>query len=637
MSEFNDNHNQTSPEKVDLQSMDISEEKRAQLKQIFPEIFHEDKIDFNQLKRVLGDDIDVGNERFGLHWAGKADCLKIIQQSSIATLKPVRDDSVNFDETENLFIEGDNLEVLKLLQKSYFNKVKMIYIDPPYNTGKEFIYPDKYSETLETYLEYSGQIDDKGRKFSTNTEREGRFHSNWLNMMYPRLYLARNLLRDDGVIFISIDDNEQANLKALCDHIFGEENFIGNITWESKTKSQNTDEAYRKLQPKTEMLLAYFKFNKIDFNLISRGQKEYSEKDEKGIFRYFLLEPMSATGIRGRESMIFNIKGISPPEGKQWQIGKEKVDTFDKRGDIVIENNKPYIKMRPTDERTNITEPFWGFFSKDIGTAESAKKELSFLLPKHSFETVKPVELIRRLIFHTCLNNDIILDFFAGSATTADAVMQLNAEDGGTRKYILVQLPEPCDEKTEAFKAGYKNIAEIARERIRRAGKKIIADNNGKLDLNNNGTLDIGFKSFKLTPSNFRIWQGDTENMQNPDDEIAKQLEMHINHINENSTPEDILYELLLNAGYELTTPIETLTLADKEIFAFEADEIKTFICLDKDLTATLFDEIAQQNPNQVICLDEGFNNNDQLKTNAVQTFKSRARQIEQEIIFRTV
>ena len=636
MSEFNDNHNQTDAEKVDLQSMDVSAEKRAELKQIFPEIFHEDKIDFNQLKRVLGDDIAAGNERFGLHWAGKADCLKIIQQSSIATLKPARDESVNFDETENLFIEGDNLEVLKLLQKSYFNKVKMIYIDPPYNTGKEFIYPDKYSETLETYLRYSGQIDDEGNKFSTNTEREGRFHSNWLNMMYPRLYLARNLLRDDGVIFISIDDNEQANLKALCDQIFGEENFVANFLWKKKSTTSNVKDAQVSSQVDYQFCYRKSDKTKIKQRIKSTEERCYPNYDEEGNYRTTVIEKKDS-GSYKRDSMKFEILGKLPREGKRWQIGKDTANKLEEQQRFIWDGEKILLKIYDFDDvDTYSAQPnlLDNHGTSDTGATLTNTK--LFDIPE-LFDNPKPIDLIKYFTNIVTNEDSIILDFFAGSATTAHAVMNLNAEDGGTRKYILVQLPEPCDEKTEAFKAGYKNIAEIARERIRRAGKKIIADNNGKLDLNNNGTLDIGFKSFKLTPSNFRIWQGDTENMQNPDDEIAKQLEMHINHIDGDSTSEDILYELLLNAGYELTTPIETLTLADKEIFAFEADEIKTFICLDKDLTATLFDEIAQQNPNQVICLDEGFNNNDQLKTNAVQTFKSRARQIEQEIIFRTV
>ncbi len=429
-------------------------------------------------------------------WEGKDESVKLAQIESVGTLKPCKEESKHWDTTENLYIEGDNLEVLKLLQKSYYGKVKMIYIDPPYNTGKDFVYKDNFKDNIKNYVEKTGQLNNEGNELSTNTESNGIHHSNWLNMMYPRLSLARDLLKDDGVIFISIDDNEANNLKKICDEIFGEINFVGSINWESKTKSQNTKDSFNKLQPKIETIFTYAKKPKMRFNLVSVGEKDYDKLDEKGTFRYAQIEQMNANDMRGRETMIFPIHGIEPEIGKQWQIGIDTVNEFDKRNDIVILNKKPYRKMRPSDERTSITDPFWGFFSKEIGTAESGKRELFNIINKHGFDTVKPTNLISRLVFHVTKENDKILDFFSGSSTTAQAVMQLNAEDGGNRKHIMVQLPELTDEKSEANKAGYKNICEIGKERIRRAGEKILEDNKDKKGIEN---LDIGFKVFKLS------------------------------------------------------------------------------------------------------------------------------------------
>jgi adenine-specific DNA-methyltransferase len=616
--------------KVSLKSADIAEEKRQRLKQLFPEVFNGDKVNFDALKRVLGEWVEPGKERFGLSWHGKADCMKVIQEASVATLKPDRKESLDFNNTENLFIEGDNLEVLKLLQKSYFEKVKMIYIDPPYNTGQEFIYPDKYSETLDTYLEYTGQKDSEGHTFSTNTEATGRYHSKWLNMMYPRLYLACNLLREDGAIFISIDDNEQANLRSLCDQIFGEENYAGHITWESKTKSQNTKDARNKLQPKTETIFAYFKRQKIGFNLRKTGTKVYAENDERGEFRYAPVEIMSSKGTRGRESMVFPILGVKPPKGHQWQLGKDTINAYQERGDLDIFEDRPRIKMRPNDEEQNITKPFWGFFSKEMGTAESAKKELTNLVPGHGFETVKPTTLVKELLFHAVSKEGIVVDFFAGSCTTAHAVMQLNKEDGGNRKFICVQLPEPTDESSEAFNAGYKTIADIGKERIRRVAKKIKKELENELIQNGTNNLDLGFKVFKLAQSNLKVWDGDVKSS-----DLEKQLSEHVDHINNAGTPEDILYELLLKAGFLLTTKVQKIEMANKDVFSIENN--KMLICLDKNLNQEVIDAMVEASPQRVICLDEGFKGNDQLKTNAVQTFKVRSEQDKSEIPFKTV
>ncbi len=614
----------TKPQKVDMKSMDIAADKRERLKQIFPEAFTEGKLQFDQLQHALREwiDSDSGKERFGLSWPGKAECMKIIQQPSVATLKPARDESVNFDETENLFIEGDNLEVLKLLQRSYFGKVKMIYIDPPYNTGKEFIYPDKYSETLDTYLEYTGQKDREGRKFSTNTDSQGRYHSNWLSMMYPRLYLARNLLRDDGVIFISIDDNEQANLKALCDFIFGEENVVGVFIWQTKQPA-------RGVPPKTmvmsnhEYVICYSKdIEKIKFRGEDRQEKDFSnpDNDPRGLWR---SESMRATGAKHNIFTIYDPKTKRNFSG-HWAFSQQRIKQmikddlvlFPKKNDGVPRQKK-FIDSYRNARKAIVTSLGW------FSTEKSTTQFMSMFDGEKVFDFPKPLDVIKFIVRQSATENDIILDFFAGSATTAHAVMQLNAEDKGNRKYICVQLPEPTDEKSEAHKAGYKTIADIGKERIRRAAKKIAEEKTDQIDL--------GFKTFKLARSNFKIWESKVEENQNN----KQQLFDHVDHINASSTPENILYELLLKCGYPLTTKIQKLILAKKEVYSIEAGAL--LICLDQNLTQEIIDALTEANPQQVICLDAGFKGNDQLKTNAVKTFKSRAQREKSEIVFRTV
>ena len=623
------------PQKVKLESMDIGEEKRKQLKTLFPEAFTEGKVDFEQLKRALGEWVEPGKERFGLNWPGKTECMKIIQEPSVATLKPARDESVNFDDTENLFIEGDNLEVLKLLQKSYFGKVKMIYIDPPYNTGKEFIYPDKYSETLDTYLEYTGQKDTNGYKFSTNTDTAGRYHSRWLNMMYPRLYLAKNLLREDGVIFISIDDHEQANLKALCDLILGEENFVANIIWQKKYSPQN-DAKY--FSDSHEHIICYVKNIEVfEIGLLSRSEEANSryknpDNDPRGQWKSSDL-----TRQEFRPKDYYEIvspktgKKFLPPKGNSWGRPKEKVEELiaDKRIWFGPEGNSiPSLKRFLAEVKQGITpQTIWE--RKDVGDTQEGKKLIKEYFGNTAiFETAKPPRLIERAFLTANVDDgDVILDFFAGSCATAEAAMKHDKK----LKFIMVQLPEACPEDSEPFKAGFFTIAEIGKERIRRAAQKIKEEQNNQLDLNGNSTLDLGFKVFKLSRSNFKVWEGDVEKIEN----LEQQLFDHIDHISGSSTPEDILYELLLKSGFPLTTRVEKLTLADKEVFSVEEGAL--LICLDKDLTQEVIDAIADANPLQVICLDKGFKNNDQLKANAVQTFKARAQKEEDEIVFRTV
>ena len=637
--------------KMKLTSMDVAEMKREELKCLFPECFSEEKIDFDQLKRVVGEWVDPHRERFGLNWLGKADCMKIIQQPSVATLKPRRSESVNFDETENVFIEGDNLEVLKLLQKSYFGKVKVIYIDPPYNTGGEFIYPDKYAENLETYLAYSGQVDDQGRRLwsgpknAVNAENSGRFHTRWLNMMYPRLYLARNLLRQDGFFLISIDDNEVGQLKQICDIVLGEENFVDTVIWKKRYGGGPKEKHLVSLH---EYVLVYARdIGSVPEIFVPLQQESidryYKSKDEhfhiRGPYR---THPLEATRSFGeRENLKFPIEA---PNGemvyprRQWLWGEERVKRALSRNEIefVQKPDKQWTlssKQYLRDENGKIRKTKAFSIVENVYTQHGTTEIADIFGSAKIFDFPKPSKLIEQLLEISTSDgeDDIVVDFFAGSGVTAQATFGLNMKDGGRRKFILVQLPEPCAEGTEAAQAGYETIAEIAKERIRRVADRIVSVGQGILDLGGANEIDLGFKVFRLDRSNFALWDGEAEG----EDDIVSQLEMHVAHIAEESTPDDILFELLLKAGFPLTTKIEKVELAGKQVFSIEDGAM--LICLEREISTELIDKLADSNPLQVICLDAGFQGNDQLKANAVHAFKVRAESQESEIVFKTV
>lgn len=633
------------------------------------EITH--KIDFDMLKQELSHSLVEGREeRYQFTWPDKKQAILTANAPINKTLRPCREESVNFDETENLYIEGDNLEALKLLQETYLGKIKMIYIDPPYNTGNDFVYNDDFSQDADDYMSNSGQTDEEGNRLVANTESNGRFHTDWLNMMYPRLKLARDLLSDDGVILVSIDYNENFNMRKLLDEIMGAECFIGEIYWESKTKSQNTVTSYNKLQPKAEMIFVYSKDTKKRFNLIKIGEREYPFSDEKGTYREHVLEVMNANGIRGRATMVFDINDgvstVSLEDGKQWKLGQDQVATYRENGDLFIREGKVIIKMRPEYERNETTEPFWGFFNKEFGTAESAKKELKELLGSHGFETVKPVEVIRRLVFHATNKDDYILDFFSGSATTAHAVMQLNAEDGGHRKFIMVQLPEETDEKSEAFKAGYKNICEIGKERIRRAGQQILkqvqndkekisrglnfantksednlfSNTETPLDVSNPcdniggvagvspaegvATNEVGAQG-ETSPSldiGFRVLKIDSTNMEDvyytPDHINTNDL--FKNNIKSDRTGEDLLFQTMLDLGIMLSSKIKTKKINGKEVFCVEGNYLMA--CFDDSVDEATITEIAKEKPYYFVMRDPaGSPDGDCLITNFEQIF----------------
>ncbi|MBZ9917107.1 site-specific DNA-methyltransferase [Mesorhizobium sp. BR1-1-12] len=633
------------PERLEAGSADVASKNsdilRNFLAQSFPECLSEGRIDFDNLKRALGTWVETSSERFGLVWPGKAECMKIIQQPSFATLKPAREESMDFDVTGNVFIEGDNLEVLKLLQKSYFGKVKMIYIDPPYNTGQEFIYPDKYAETLETYLSYTGQVDAKGRRFSTNTDTIGRYHSNWLNMMYPRLYLARNLLRDDGAIFISIDDHEATRLRELCDQIFGEENFKADIAWQKRyTRSNNTTD----FTTVVEHVLVYAKSEAFEVNLLPRTEEadaRYSnpDNDPRGVWKgASFLNPASP---QERPNLCYPLQnpitgGIVYPTTNAWRRSKDAFEELSAENRLYWgpdgKQSVPSIKMFLSDARGLTPTNFWAH--DYAGHTDEGTRDLEILIPGKVFNNPKPVQLIRRAIEHACNGpNDIILDFFAGSGATAQAVVELNREDGGSRRFIIVQLPEHVDPTSNAAKAGFATIAEIGKERIRRLLAKIRAESEGRLDLDGRNQADLGFKVFKLDRSNFKVWTG--AEVSDNVEALAQQLELHVDHRLKGSTREDVVYEILLKAGFSLATKIVEIDLAGSKVFSVADGAL--LICLDDNITSTVIDALAEANPLQVICLDEGFRGNDQLKANAVQTFKARAQAEESEIVFKTV
>lgn len=584
--------------------------------EIFPEVITETEdddgkliraIDFEHLKQILSDELLDGREAYVFNFVGKKKAEFEAHKPIKKTLRPIISASRDFETTKNLYIEGDNLDALKILQESYLGKVKMIYIDPPYNTGNDFIYLDDYKQDADAFDDAAQVLDDDGNRL-LNRESRGRFHSDWCAMIYSRLLLAKNFLSPDGVIFISIDYNENYNLRAMCNEIFGGTNFIGEIYWESKTKSQNTITAYDKLQPKVEMILVYSKNPKRRFNLLHVGEKEYPFEDEKGVYREHLLEFMNSKGIRGRESMIFDITvdgvTVSPPNGKQWQIGIEQVKKYLADEELFERNGKIFLKMRPEYERVTKTEPFWGFFSKEIGTAESAKKELATLIQKNIFETVKPVELIKRLIFHATDENAIVMDFFSGSATTAHAVMELNAQDGGNRRFIMIQIDEPTPENSEARRAGFKTICDIGKERIRRAGDKIKAEN---------PAVDTGFRVFKVDSSNFKpipkVW-------------TPQAIDLFAENIKDDRDELDLLFGTLLETGLTIDLAVEVEKIGGIKVLNFAGGEI--LASFDKNIPAEVFRALARRKPQKIFFRDASFASSAD-KINALEFFRNFA------------
>lgn len=615
---------------AESQSVDLIKENIEQLKQIFPEVIKEGRVDFEALNDLLGNYIDTPEERFYLNWAGKADARREAQKRSTGTLRPCPEESLDWDTTENLYIEGDNLEVLKLLQKSYHGRVKMIYIDPPYNTGKDFVYKDNYTDNIKNYLEQTGQ----DKKLSTNTESDGRFHSNWLNMMYPRLKLARNLLTDDGVIFISIDDNEVANLRKICDEIFGEENFEGHIHWRRRHNQPN--DKTKMIGLVAEHILSYSK-NKEEYKKQGVGKVDLtgdfsnSDNDKRGDWA---SKPWKVGSDQSGSRYII----VNPTNGKEYNeewMGDETTYksllednriVFSKSGEGLP--RKKYFRYEREEEGQSATN-WWSH--QDFGHNQGANDEVTSLFGiKNVFSNPKPKELIRGIIqISNAKNNDIILDFFSGSATTAHAVMQLNAEDGGNRKYICVQLPEPTPEDSEAHKAGYNSIPEIAKERIRRAGKKILEEQKAKnekeggLFAEEEKKLDIGFKVFKLDSSNINAWDNNPDNLETA-------LHNSLFNVKTDRSEDDLLYEILIKYGIELTEKINRYIIDGKTVYEMGAGSL--IVCLADNLTTEVAEEIGKlyeevspkgsEGNCRVVFKDSGFNGSDEVKTNSLLILK---------------
>ncbi len=602
----------------------ITNDQLAKLRQLFPEVFTEDKIDWARLKATLGEAVDLG-ERYGLGWKGKSDVFAKIQEKTVETLHADRAHSVDWDTTSNMFIEGDNLAALKILHKSYYGKVKMIYIDPPYNTGNDFIYNDDFKQTRKSYEAEAGITDDEGnvvRDDGLRTNTGGHKHSNWLNMMYPRLFLARNLLRQDGVIFVSIDDNEVHDLRLMMNEIFGEENFISQIIWKKKGTSTNVKGA--QISSLTEYILVYGRSSKTELaqRWFSKDERVYNKLDSIGAYRTTVIEKKSS-GSYDRNTMKFEILGRKPREGKRWQIGLTKAKELEERGRFVIENG--IVKLKIYDFEDKDTFAANPNLLLDYGSTQSGQIEVNELLDGHHFDTPKPIALIKHLINLSVLRKDeladnIILDFFSGSGTTAHAVMQLNAEDGGNRQWICVQLPEQTSEKSEAFKAGYANIADIARERIRRAGAKIRTDFADKL-AEREKPFDLGFRSYSVGESNFRPWN---EMVTDPE-EIRQQMLDIIDPIESDATDESILTELLLKRGISPMAEVE-----NRGAYLF-VPSVSLAIRLTPDLTEAEFGEILASGAQTVLLLSRALGTNETLRINL--TLQAEQRGVRMEVV----
>ena len=602
---------------LDLRSDDLQQRLREHFIREFPQFVVDGRaIDFDRLRSTLGEPGGTAKERYGITWPGKASCIQVIQTPSIGTLRPVPSESVRFESALDVFVEGDNLEVMKLLQKAYLASFKMIYIDPPYNTGSDFIYPDDYSESLATYLEYTGQVDANGRRFSANTEVNGRFHSKWLSMMYPRLYHARNLLRDDGVIFIGIDDHEIHNLRAICNEVFGEDNFVCTFIWEKRyspppdTKDVGYVHDNILMYRKTDA----FKMGLLRFSEDQTARYRNPDGDSRGPWK-----PMDYTcryTKSERPNLYYPV--VNPHTGKRVWPKKTRVCAFSR--DVHEQNEReeriwwgrsgkarvPALKNYLSDIRQGMM-PMTLLKHEQVGNTDEATKELREVLPEIKY-TPKPIRLIKHLMrIANLASTDMVLDFFAGSGTTAIATMELNCEEGSKRRVVAIQLEEPTGLK------GLATIAEIAKARLRGAIAQL-----EKVQDKRREEPALGFRVFRLAESNFTTWDAGASA---DADSLGDQLKLHVNHIRPGRAQTDLLYEILLKSGFPLTTPIEKRDVGGKSVHAVAGGAL--LICLERELTLDLIRAMGSSGPERVVCLDEGFAGNDQLKANAVQIFRT--------------
>ena len=643
------------PSKLKMHSPNLTQDNMTRIRELFPNCVTEARgedgkvklaVDFDLLRQELAESIVEGpQERYQLNWPGKREALLTANAPIAKTLRPCRDESVDFDTTKNLYIEGDNLDVLKLLQETYLGKVKMIYIDPPYNTGNDFIYEDDFAENTDEFLRRSNQKDDNGNRLVANTESNGRFHSDWLNMMYPRLKIASNLLDDDGVIAVSISDKEVFQAGKILDELFGTSNKMACAPWLSEASGGKEKTG---LRTGHEYLLMYVKSCSSSISQEERYTGELTLRDKSGNYRKG-RELMKWGGASLRKDRPNQFYGLMTPEGHEvfpyrndgkeghWRWGRDnnfikiaqadpdffhwEKRMFDKNVTVngQCERWVPYEKIRDTKKAVG-----WGTWLDKHGTNADGTRELKNLFGFKIFDTPKPTQLIEWLLSLHSNDDYIALDFFGGSSATAHAVMQLNAQDGGNRQFIMVQLPEPCDEKSEAYKAGYKTIAEIGKERIRRAGAKIKADLDAQQSQNNQASL-LDANAQRSTPLDigFRVLKVDSSNMSDvyytPDMLNQNMLDMITDNIKPGRTPEDLLFQVLLDWGVDLPLPIHKKTILGKTVFF--VDENALVACFDTGLTEELIKELARAKPLRVVFRDNGFSS-DAVKINATQIFR---------------
>lgn len=614
-------------DKLKMHTPNQADENFKKLAALFPNAVTETIDENGEVVRAIDKDVlmqeisctvvDGKEERYQFTWPDKKKSMLLANAPINKTLRPCREESVDFDNTENLYIEGDNLEVLKLLQETYLGKIKMIYIDPPYNTGNDFVYEDDFAQSTEEYMANSGQFDNEGNRLVPNTESNGRFHTDWLNMMYARLKIARDLLTDDGVIFISIDDGEAANLIKLCNDVMGEANFVADLIWQKKFSRANDATYFSTMH---DHILCYCKQNIMmsdtgwRIGLLPRGEEipnGYSnpDNDPRGVWTSVILSAKS-----GSESLLYEIetpsgRKVYPPSGRFWSCSKETFEKWKADNRIWFGANGDGTPRKKTflSEVQSGLRPNTILFQDDVGNNQEAKQETKALFDGFGvFDGPKPVRLLTTLLRIANTESDaIILDFFSGSATTAHAVMQLNAEDGGHRKFIMVQLPEVTDEKSEAYKAGYKNICEIGKERIRRAAKKIAEENpDAKFD------------------GGFRVLKCDTSNMKDvyyrPDEYELSLFESLTDNIKADRTPEDLLFQVMLDLGVLLSSKIEETVIAGKKVFQVEDNFL--IACFDADVTNETIKAIAQKQPYYFVMRDSSMAN-DSVATNFEQIF----------------
>ena len=607
---------------VPASSPDFQSEAAQKLASLFPEVIADGKIDVAALQTLLGADAAGGGERFGLFWPGKTQAIRAAQTPTTATLTPDRENSVHWDTTQNVVIEGDNLEVLKILQKHYYGQIKMIYIDPPYNTGKDFVYEDDYSDPIGTYLDVTGQRDGDG-KLSTNIESSGRFHSNWLNMMYPRLKLARNLLREDGVIAVSIDDDELPRLLMIMEEIFSSDMFYANICWQKKYAPANDAKRFSDMHDFIILFSRSDEFVRGLFPRTAENNKPYKYDDGDGRGRYRTGDLSVRTYNAANDFPITNPNTggtYSPPAGRCWAFSKETLRSYIDENRIYWGKDgigAPQLKRYLSEVQQGTVPSTW-WTHEFAGHNDEARKEIRALFRTTAiFETPKPTRLIKRLlqVLISPNKNHLVLDFFAGSGTTADAVMQLNAEDGGNRRCISVQLPEPIPTRSVAREQGFETVADISRERIRRAGAKILEEEASMLD-GRAETLDVGFRAYKLVDTNFTKWRADASV---DADRLSDLFTQMGESTDDAARPEALLTEVLLKLGFSLTEQVEDMDVADLQLFSVADGLMLAYLNEHVKPSLEQLRVIVALEPERFVILEDAFQGDDELKTNLVQ------------------